>query len=68
MQPATRKEEEMSDRDRKRLLKLQRQLCVLQDSDAFERLRQLMADVERILAKYRPMTRNKHLTLGQFEF
>jgi hypothetical protein len=45
---------EMSDQDRKRLLKLQRQLCVLQDSDDFERLRQLMAEVEKLLARYRP--------------
>jgi len=52
VQAAARKPAEMSDRDRKKLLKLQRRLCVVQDSDDFERLKQMMADIEKLLVKF----------------
>jgi hypothetical protein len=58
-QLANRQEKEMSDRDRKKLLKLQRLLCVHQDSDDFERLKEMTADValRRVSAK-RSVTNN----------
>ena len=54
---ATRKEKEMSERDRKKLLKLERFLCMLQDSDDFERLKEMTADIDGLLDKYRPSDR-----------
>ena len=53
MRSATRQQKTMSDQDRKRLLKLERRLGELQDSDDFKLIRQLMADIEKLLAKYR---------------
>jgi len=53
MQSATRRQKEMSEQDKKKLLALQRRLGVLQDSDDFDRLKQIMAEIERLLDKYR---------------
>jgi hypothetical protein len=53
MQSATRRQKEMSEQDKKKLLALQHTLGVLQDSDDFDRLKQIMAKIERLLDKYR---------------
>jgi len=53
MQSATRRQKEISEQDKKKLLALHRRLGVLQDSDDFDRLKQIMAEIERILDKYR---------------